>query len=546
VTRATAAPTWRARIQQAVAARLRGERGARFWGGVVSVAVAAFLFSRIGIDAHLYRDDAIYAYGGQQMTHGVAPYASIFDPKGPLSTFLAGSAAWIAHGIGVAELTMMRLAFFTICVLTALATYLLVLEIWGSVLGAISAAVVFASFKGFAQDALRGPDAHTAGPLWAVLSMWLALRRHWYWAAFAGSLATLVKQTYGFYALAAIGAALLFAPDARWRALLRAVAGALTPFVLTLLYFAAKGAVGKFWESAVVFPARGLHRARPQTVTGNARHIAHALWRQYNFSGILFGIGMALLVAVAVAAIARGRHNWRATLLSAPLLLLGLTLLAQWAYLLRDYLSYDDLYQLLPYAAAGFGAVVSLAARRLSLRAVAAATVPSLVALTVLSCIWFVRAPFNDHQLPRQRAAACALNRIVPAGTRLYAVGDPVPLVLTGRRNPDRYIYLFSGVAEWKLKHTHGGMRGWVAQVTAPANSVIVFQSWNGKRSGPLLRGIRHAGYRRGYVGRWRVYVDAQGSQGASAAGLRITPRPTPWPLTASGSRFTVQNCGGG
>jgi hypothetical protein len=42
------------------------------------------------------------------------------------------------------------------------------------------------------------------------------------------------------------------------------------------------------------------------------------------------------------------------------------------------------------------------------------------------------------------------------------------------------------------------------------------------------------------------VYVDAQGSQGASAAGLRVTPRPTPWPLTASGSRFTVQNCGGG
>jgi hypothetical protein len=540
-------PTVGSRFAVDVRTRLRR---APFWGGAASVAVAMFLLSRIGIDGRLYRDDAIYAYGGQQLTHGVAPYASIFDPKGPLSTFIGGLAAWFAHGIGVADLTMMRLTFFAICVLTALAVYLLVLQIWHSVLGGVTAAVVFASFQGYAQDALRGPDAHTAGPLWAVLAMWLALRRQWYWAAFAGALATLVKQTYLFYALVAILAAVVYDRERRRRALLQSVAGALTPFVLTFGYFVAKGAVGTFWESAVRFPVVGLHRAKEQTIYGNVRRIAGALHNQYGFSGVLFGVGLVLLVAVAVAAVVRAGANWRAALLAPQVVVVGLTGLTQAAYLLRDFISYDDLYQLLPYAAAGFGAVASLAVQRAGTahtqRVLAAGIATALAGLTALSCVLFLRSPYNDHALPKQRAMGCALNRIVPAGSHLFAIGDPVPLVLTGARNPDRYIYLYSGVAPWKVKHTVGGMAGWVRQVTSPNNSVVVFQKWDGGLAEPLLDGIVRAGYRGGFLGKWRVFLDTPARVRAHEVGLRVTQRPSQWPLTTSGARFTVQNCGVG
>jgi hypothetical protein len=547
---ATASVQPRERWYAALVSRLRGARGSRFWGGVGSLAVAAFLFSRVGIDGFLYRDEAIYAYGGQQMTHGVPPYVSIFDPKGPLSTFICGIAAAVAQPLGVADLTMMRLAFFAMCVLTALFVYLLVLQLWGSVLGALTAAVVFASFKGFAQDALRGPDAHSAGPLFAVLSMWLALRRQWFWAAFAGSLATLVKQTYGFYTIVVVIAAVLYSPQRRGRALAQSLGGALAPLVGTWLYFLAEGAVGRFWESAGVFPVRGLHRAKSQTVPGNLRHVAGVLWRQYNFSGILFEIGTALLVLIAVVAIARVWPNWRAAVLDPRMFIVGLTMVSQWAYISTDFLSYDDLYQLLPYAAAGFGAAVALGTRRYrtapTMRVLTASTATGLAALVALSCIWFVEAPDNNHGLPAQRAMACAVNRILPAGTRLYAVGDPVPLVLTHRRNPDRYIYLDSGIAQWKIKHTAGGFAGWVREVTQPQNSIVILQHWQGSRVAEMIYGIRRAGYRRAFVGGWRAFVTPAAAQQARRVGIRLTARPTPWPLETSGAQFRVTSCGGG
>jgi hypothetical protein len=522
-------------------------RDARIWCAVAAVAVATFLFSRIGIDAHLRRDDAIYAYGGQQVAHGVPPYVSIFDPKGPLPAFILGIATWFAHVIGVADLTMMRLVFFAICVLTALAVYLLVLQIWRSVLGALTAAVVFASFQGYAQDALRGPDAHAIGPLWAVLSMWFALRRQWYWAAFMASMASLVKQTYITYTVVVIIAALLYSSGRRRRALVQSIGGALTPLLLTFLYFAAKGAVGKAWESAVVFPAVGLHRAKSQTIVGNVKNIVSTMWHQYDFSSILFWVGSILLVGIGVAAVVRAGADWRSAALNPAMVIVGLTLLAQSVYLLRDFLSYDDVYQLLPYAAAGFGGTVALAVRRCehraSLRLLEVATSVALAALIVLSSVWFVRARFNDHELPRQRAAACAVNDIVPARTRLYAIGDPVPLVLTRRTNPDRYIYLFSGVAIWKLTHTRGGMRGWIHQVTNPRNSVVVFQGWYGKHAVALRRGIRRAGYRVGYLGMWHVYLDKQARSRAALLGVHVTARPTPWPLTTAGAPFRSQGC---
>ena len=101
----------------------------------MSVLVAIGLYSRAGIDAYLYRDDAIYAYGGQQLTHGVAPYVSIFDPKGPLPTMLCALGAWAGQVLGHNDVLMMRLVYFACAVLTVLAVYLLVRALWNSVLG---------------------------------------------------------------------------------------------------------------------------------------------------------------------------------------------------------------------------------------------------------------------------------------------------------------------------------------------------------------------------------------------------------------------------
>jgi hypothetical protein len=513
--------------------RLRRPPSAGLVCGAVSIAAGLLLFTRYSIDSTLTRDQAVYAYGGQQFAHGVPPYASIFDPKGPLSTIIAGLAASVARVVGVADLRMIRLVFFCCAVLTVLAVYALVAQLWRSAIAGVAAAVVFASFKGFAQTALGGPDAKTPGILFATVAMWLAVRRQWNWSAFVGSLALLVWQPLGIYSIVPVVGAALFSQQRRWRACALAAGAAAAPIAATVIYFAAEGALGKLVESGVIFPVSGIRRAK-QTVLQRWHLIARVTLRYYGTAGaLLLWAGLLLLLGLAIWTAVRARPD-RLAVLQQPLIYAVLvTGLVEAAFASIDFQSYPDLYPLLPYGAIGLGGAVALLLRataRQTAMAVALVATASLFVFSVQSYT-ATAAATKHHRLAAQQAAARALARIVPAGTTLCALGDPVPLVLTDRRNPDRYIYLNSGVDRWKIEHTAGGFAGWTSDLRQARTSVIVLEHWHDAVKQRMAAWLKDAGgFAPGYLGRWRVYLGPAAQALARAAGIRITARPTRWP----------------
>jgi hypothetical protein len=440
-------------------------------GAVLSLAVAGALFSRYGIHGALARDEAVYAYGGQQLDHGVPFYASIFDQKTPGAAFLAGL------GDAIGGLDGIRIAFFVCACLTVVAVYLLALDLWGSVLAALVAAVAFASFRGFAADALGGPDAKTPGILLAVLSMLLMVRRRWFWAGLCGSLAFLVWQPLAIYAAIAVIAS-------RRR---RAVAGAALPLVATAVYFWATGALGDLVSAAFAFPVEGLHRT-PQTVGQRFGHIAAVVHLHYAGAVVQFWAGLALIVVLAA---------WR----RAWIVLASLVVIAGFSAL--DFQGYPDAYPLLPYAALGLGGAAALVVRARVLRPVAVA---ALVVAIAASWTQFSEDPAASDAIASQRAAATDIERLLRPGDTVYALGDPTPLVLTGLRNPSRYIFLGSGVGSWELAHTRGGFAGWTAGIRAARPAVIVLHGWRSateRRAAAWL----HAHYDPAWVGCWRVFL---------------------------------------
>src|SRR3954454_15965700 len=130
-------------------------------GGALALVVAVLLYTQFSIEGNLSRDESIYAYGGQQLVEGVPVYDGIFDPKPPLPTFLTAVGVGSAHVLGIDELKAMRWEFFLFSVLTVGAVYLLCLRLWRSPVAALAGAVTFASFRGFAADAIAGPDVKT-------------------------------------------------------------------------------------------------------------------------------------------------------------------------------------------------------------------------------------------------------------------------------------------------------------------------------------------------------------------------------------------------
>jgi hypothetical protein len=229
-------------------------------GGLGALVIAAVVYSQLNIYSALARDPAIYLYGGQRLTHGVPPYASIMDPKGPISPILCGFGVAVARLFGRDDLLVVRVEFCALAILGALGIYLLVLELWHSVVAGVVAAAVFVSFKSWAYHALIGPEAHLPGTVFLTFAMWLTVRKLWYGAGFAASLACLVWQPLFAYPVIALVCAMVWSPGHRVRAAGWSLAGVATPFVALISYYAAEGYPGKLFDGLVDFPFTAVRR----------------------------------------------------------------------------------------------------------------------------------------------------------------------------------------------------------------------------------------------------------------------------------------------
>jgi hypothetical protein len=197
------------------------------------------------------------------------------------------------------------------------------------------------------------------------------------------------------------------------------------------------------------------------------------------------------------------------------------------AFTLHDFQGYPDVYPLLPYSALGFGALVAAASAR-------AGRVVSFVALAAAAALagfaWHVYATSSGGpvNLKIQEQRAAATQQILGPTGRLYALGDPTSLVLTHRRNPDRYIYLGSGVMDWKLRKTPGRYNGWLAQIRRDDPGVIVIHTFTPTQRRALRFLSRlHQGYVARWLGGWELLVKPQLFARARAHGV-VTARLPP------------------
>ena len=514
---------------------------------MAALAIASVVYSQFNLYGSLGRDSAIYVYGGQQVTHGVPPYASIMDPKGPISDILCGFGAAVARLIGRDDVLVIRVEFAALCILSVLGIYLLVLEVWHSVVAGVVAAAVFTWFEKYAADALHGPDGHTPGIVFLVFAMWLTMRKRWYWAGFAASLAFLSWQPLFAYPVIVMLCSAAWSPGHRLRAVCRNIAGALSPLAILFVYYIAEGYPGSLFEGTFLFPLTGTYRP-PVSFSERLRWIFTNIPAAYGTSSIFLWVGLLVIVGVAVWTMIAPRSGWRAAVLSPMVLLFGLTLLAQVGYLLYDYIGWTHAFPLLPYGAVGVGAAAAYLLHRLSRvpmgRRIASATLLAVVtALTVVYAVAYYE-PSNDTALLGEKASACAIQRSLAPRTTLWVIDQPVPLVLLHRRNPDSYPYVGSGLANWKVEHTPGGFDAWTTQIKARA-SVVVMDGWREviPVHAQMKMFLRTNGYHFGYIGPWKVWVTNAARTDDGRRSIALSHTRHEWPVTPSGRSIDRTLC---
>jgi hypothetical protein len=493
---------------------LRGPRKAEFgqvWiVGGVTVGAAVVLGSK-GWGGDLSRDEAIYAYAGQQLAHGVPPYASIFDPKGPVAAFLAAIGAKLGSATGHAELTGIRLIYGALACLVVAAVYLLARKTWNSTLAGLVASLAICCLPSFATNAFSGPEAHDPALLFLVLTLWLALERRWWVAGVCGGLAILAWQPLVLVLVVVLAGACVAEPghdgDTRFRRARGMLLGVAATLVACLVFFVVTRTVGVAFDATVRFPLEGIEhghdtlggRLHAMVSAGSADGVARAvLWW-------LCVLALVVMLVRHVMATARG-GSWSRLVRDPVTVFVLAPAVVLFGYCLTDFQGPPDLLPLLPFGAIGVGGLVvalqhAMAPERVG-RVLSAAVV---VALALGS---FLLPTGERGGLACERLQAQALREAVAPGSTLWSFGDPSPLVLTQRRNPDRFLYLASGAADWKVRGLAGGLREWEADIRRVSPDVVVFGGYQqGHIHDSLVSWFLRNGYRRTRVGPWQVYL---------------------------------------
>lgn len=462
---------------------------------LVSLA-SAWCFAQVGTKLPLSQDEAIYAYGGEQLLKGVPFYVSIFDAKGPLAATLGGAGAAAAGIVGADMLSGIRIMFFVLSVCTTVCVFLAAQALFRSSIAGFLSAFAFTGFKGFGIDALGGPNAKTPAIMFGVLCIYLVVCRSWFWAALVASLASLVWQPMAVFSASALLLAFLAdeGETTIWQRGRSSLLGAALPLVAVLAYYALEGAVGDLLDGLFVFNLSYLDRAESGLAHSLGR-MGGTLMRGYSPMTIPIVVGLvAVLLMIAYVVFTR-RRNLVSFLRRNRFAIVPLTLLPAIGWSLLDFQGYADWYPLLPFAAMGLGGLGS-ALIRLVPRASLQTVITVALSLVLLTAAATTYAAESRRGLTLQLAEAIAIDRRL-GDRNLFVIGNPSLLALTGRQNPSRYIYLNSGLELWAVDHIPDGTEGYLRAITNAQPGALVVSK---RCPGPLVTAARRWARENGFI----------------------------------------------
>jgi hypothetical protein len=502
---------------------IRDESSAPLWtillGSLVVFGLAAFVFSQYGFQGELSRDTANLLYSAQQMAQGVPPYVSIFNHSGPLAPLLAGIAVSASDLFNTDSIMAVRAAFFILGALGVVAVYLLGSSLFQSQQAGMLAASIFVGYECFCHDAVSGPRTKIPMVLFEALALFLASKRSWFWAGFCASLAGLAWQPAALYALTVVVLAFAQSKDRRDRKrnTLNAAAGAIIPVLGVSGYFAYKRALGAFIEGAVLFNLKHLDR-QPGSFF---EHIAAAIgvvFRGYPLTAIPIFIGMFAILVIYVwrfkannggAGRLLSMDRFAAVLITFPLLgVLSLT----------DFQGCPDLFVFLPYTAIGFGWLLHLALRSMSMTVgpVGHRVVFVLLCATLLGTAVAYHRITRERGLVEQRRLAQEIESEFGRDCPIISIGAPELLVLLERTNPNPYVFIASGIDKRIDATTPGGFEGWLQQLAEHDPCVIAVggvarqdpavRALSGRFKNALIDWLQ-ADFEERPLGRWTLFV---------------------------------------
>ncbi|HSO75184.1 MAG TPA: hypothetical protein VLU47_10125, partial [Blastocatellia bacterium] len=191
--------------------------------------------------------------------------------------------------------------------------------------------------------------------------------------------------------------------------------------------------------------------------------------------------------------------------------LLSFAAMVTWS--LVDFQSGPDLFVLLPYVSIGFGWLLHLSLSQVMEllqigEAVRRAALAVLCVILVMTEAGYYRKT-REEGLQEQRRIAQQIEDEFGDDCRVISISSPEILVLLDKTNPNRYLFIASGIDNLIDATEAGGFEGWLRQLEAFDAPVIAVGPVTGRRA-QMVTDWLNAHYEERKVGSWTLFVKEQ------------------------------------
>ena len=419
-------------------------------------------------------DAATWDYMAVETARGLVPYRDVFLHKTPAAALLGAVGAWAGSAVGVEPVLAAHALFLFLGALAPVLLFALCRATGLPRGAAVASAVALLAYDEWGVSAIEGCLPKVPTVLFGLAAMLAAERGRPVPASLLGGVSVLFWQP-GIAFLLGAWATLVRNGERRVSRLFLLGLVSLVPAALLLAWLAAHGALGDFFEQAVLFNLQYIHD-KARTPLGTLKALART-FGQWNDVELL-------LTPAALAGLwmgrSRGPRSGAASEASARLPLSVVVSGCIYAAMtFVSYQSWPDAILLGPIVASVLGiGLYSLLRTRLATGAAAVLA----ISVIVIAALPDTRPKFHppvDFSTQRERFRELALE--LGPTDRVIGVSVPEFFLHTSRRNGWKWPYLWFGVDEFASAHQAGGFEGILGDLEAdPPAMMLVARLWAG------------------------------------------------------------------
>jgi hypothetical protein len=429
-------------------------------------------------------DNAIWDYIAQCVLRGQTPQLDVIDNKMPAAAYLSALAMIVGQTFGFDQVASVRVLYVLLLGVLSVVVYLVAEAYLENRVAAVMACLVPMVAPELIVMMVSGTRPKVPMMICGMLSLLMIAKERLFWAGFCSMLACLFWQP----GLMFTGTALLifsrYLTSWRDRRALKVLIGAAVPLVVTLTYFAARGALADLWRwtitynYAVYFPEGrepvSVALARLWTLINQVTE-GQTIWVKLGAVGL---IGYAAECVIArVKKASPDALVYKEALIVPPLVF--------FVFCVINYPGADSLIVLLPFAglfaAFVFAAVYRALAdwsyvkrRAVFVRLAAIVVVVPLVVVGLNAVKRARRFRIEEGRtLSDQRRAFQQIAERLGPDDQVYVHGALEILVLLDRPNLNPYVFLDRGKDRFLSTYVDGGFDAVLAGMKAASPKVI-------------------------------------------------------------------------